>query len=303
MPFTLAHPAAILPLYAWSGARLPLAALAIGSMAPDFVYYAPFGVNGRYTHTPAGLVLFCLPAGVLAWLLFHVFLKRPLAALLPACVFRRLPVDALDGGALRCARPAPVLLALAAGALTHIAWDAMTHAHTPIVRGLPLLQSVVWAGPEYTLRLYKLLQHLSTVAGLAVLLLAAARWRRRAPVLRPADASLPPAAKPASLAAAGLLAAMESFGHAASAVADGPEHLAVRAMLGAVRGAAAPLLMFCVAWHLLDLQRRRAAAGVATAPAPPPVPTAAGSRCPRRCSKPCSAARWTPRTSHGKTSP
>ena len=68
MPFTVSHAAAVLPL---KNSRLPLAALMVGSMSPDFAYFLPAALSARTaSHSLPGIFLFCLPAGLCIWQLF-----------------------------------------------------------------------------------------------------------------------------------------------------------------------------------------------------------------------------------------
>ncbi|MFC0626204.1 DUF4184 family protein [Kribbella deserti] len=129
MPFTLAHPAVVLPLF-----RRPFvpAALVAGAMAPDAPYflaalgisatssedwYEPF-VNATVTHSPLGLLL-GLPATV-ALVLLYWALRQPLAALLQAAT---PPLDVRNkvqyGGWL--------LVSGVIGIATHLGWDYLTH--------------------------------------------------------------------------------------------------------------------------------------------------------------------------------
>src|SRR6188768_3171058 len=121
MPYPFAHPAAVLPLARPLGRFGVPSALAIGSIAPDFWYFVPLVERGE-SHSVAGLAWFCLPLGLLLYALFHLFLKQPLIALLSPRV----------------------------GALTHLAWDALTHSHDDAWR-------------------HNWLQHASTVGGTLVL--------------------------------------------------------------------------------------------------------------------------------------
>src|SRR5207237_10271282 len=80
MPFTLAHPAAILPL---RGLRyLRTAPLIIGAMIPDLPYYVParFGHFGPGTHSVTGSFTTCMVLGY-ATLGCGFLLRRPLTAL------------------------------------------------------------------------------------------------------------------------------------------------------------------------------------------------------------------------------
>src|ERR1044071_5740990 len=80
MPFTLAHPAAVLPMR-----RAPLmraVPLIVGAMTPDVPYYFPWRLARHIpqeTHTFLGTFTLDLPMG-LAMLLLVWLLRAPLAA-------------------------------------------------------------------------------------------------------------------------------------------------------------------------------------------------------------------------------
>ena len=175
MPFTLAHPAAVLPmrraLRGWS----VFSALLLGSMSPDFAYFLPAPLNTTQTHSPAALLWFCLPTGVLAFLLFHWVLKRPLAFLLPRAVRCRLSPGRLASSRLSLALLPKVCLCVTIGAATHLLWDSFTHEGAFFVVRVAALQTVLVDIADYTMRAHRVLQHCSTLLGLAVLL--AATWQ------------------------------------------------------------------------------------------------------------------------------
>ncbi len=177
MPFTLAHPAAVLPFYR---SRVPFSALVIGSMIPDFEYFARFGFGNTFSHTLPGLFLFCLPAGLVVLWVFHRFLKQPLFALLPDGHRMRLGKYMDRFPFLPLNRLALLILGVLLGAVTHVAWDAFTHSFGWAVRHLPALDATLLQTGWGKLRLFKMLQHLSTLAGLALIAGAYGYWRRRA---------------------------------------------------------------------------------------------------------------------------
>lgn len=173
MPFTISHAAAALPVHALSRARLPMAALMVGSMAPDFAYFLPLELSRVETHSFAGLFQFCLPVGLAMWLYFVTVLERPTLAFLPDAWRTRLPRTVLTARAMILAA-----LAILLGALTHLAWDAFTHSSTPVVEALPGFNDRV----EILGRLvpvYFVLQVLSSVFGLVALGAWALNIRRR----------------------------------------------------------------------------------------------------------------------------
>src|SRR5260370_20512196 len=82
MPWTFAHPAAVLPLRLWCPQRLSFGALVVGSISPDIGYYVGWFDLATAAHTPLGLLTICLPSGLALTALVRV-LHRPMAGLLP----------------------------------------------------------------------------------------------------------------------------------------------------------------------------------------------------------------------------
>src|SRR5262245_12034783 len=82
MPWTFAHPAAVLPLRRYCPAPLNFPALIVGSMTPDLGYHILRKDFAFYAHSLRGSVLLCLPTAlVLLGLL--CLLRKPLCYLLP----------------------------------------------------------------------------------------------------------------------------------------------------------------------------------------------------------------------------
>jgi uncharacterized protein DUF4184 len=156
MPFTLSHPAAAAPF--WPLVRrnwLPLSALAIGTLSPDFEYLWRLRTEWRVSHTPLGILDFCLPFGLAALALWVYVVRTPtrrLLALPPA------PLDTPPRWWLRSAA------AIVLGAATHIVWDGFTHGFDWAVRLVPGLQHTVRVG-SLAIPVFNLLQHASTVIG------------------------------------------------------------------------------------------------------------------------------------------
>ena len=178
MPFTISHAAAVLPLRRFTKGALPLAALMIGSMSPDFSYFLPGDLAFLPTHTLAGLFWFCWPAGLAAWLLFVHVLEAPTLALLPEPWRTRItPSDSR----ITLANIALASVAVLIGAVTHVIWDSFTHRYSPVTDALPLLRISLFKIGWTHIYVYKFLQHLSSVVGMIALLIWA--WRiRHAPV-------------------------------------------------------------------------------------------------------------------------
>lgn len=186
MPVTPAHPAAALPLRGLLGRLGSASALVIGSMTPDLAYFLPFSVPRSTSHSLAGLLYFCLPAGLGLWATYRVLLCPLFAAMLPQAISRRLRVSGPLGWSLADCVAAAVSVLV--GAVTHLAWDSFTHASGAAVGALPVLRARIPVAGFYHPHLYKVLQHASSIVGLAVLAAMAARWYVRAPI-GPADDS------------------------------------------------------------------------------------------------------------------
>jgi hypothetical protein len=256
VPFTLAHPAAILPLRHLRYLRT--APLIIGSIAPDLPSYAPLRYTGhllRETHRLRGSWSIDLPLGFALLVLLFV-LRRPLTVLLPARS-RGLCLRAL---APYAQRPSEWLLAPAAiliGVWTHLLWDSFTHSDGWMVRRIDVLSRVVTIGP-YTGELCHVLQYLSSVVGLAIMIVW--YWRLRSPVAPPADPH-----RPHSTAAPVLLLAA-----AAAALIGGVQAIETYRATTAVYHTLDVLLTHTLAWFaalyllagaLTALQREAAESG------------------------------------------
>ena len=174
MPLTFpSHAAAILPLRLLPGVRrLPTSALVIGSTAPDLTYL--IGTYGADSHHPLGLLTFCLPAGVVAFLLLEALLLPVLAPLLVTLLPQRL---GRTGVRVLGPRPLPnhpagwlaVAAAVLLGAVTHQLWDGFTHAWMWPARVLYPGVTLSLAGQPVLLS--RVLQHLSSALGAVIVLL------------------------------------------------------------------------------------------------------------------------------------
>lgn len=164
MPFTFAHPAAVLPMLSWRW--VSWTGLILGSMMPDFEYFLRLRLTGEYGHTWWGILYFDLPLGILLAIVFHAFVKHPLVRNSPDILRSRwTSLASLDFWAFFRTRWIVVLYSLVIGAFTHVLWDSITHNDTVIVNNLPFLKTQISLYfEEYPL--YHLLQHASTGIGL-----------------------------------------------------------------------------------------------------------------------------------------
>lgn len=173
MPFTVSHAAAVLPIHRFSKHRLPLTALMIGSMAPDFGYFFSHETSRQLTHGFTSLVTFSLPAGLAVWIFYVALLEKATITLLPDRWHTRFAhTDAITPSLIARAGIAVVL-----GALTHILWDAFTHRGTFVTDAFPVLSGITPGLPWLTV--YHLLHGLSSAVGLVILIVWARRLHRQ----------------------------------------------------------------------------------------------------------------------------
>jgi membrane-bound metal-dependent hydrolase YbcI (DUF457 family) len=168
LPFTVSHAAAVLPLHRLSQHKLPLSALMIGSMAPDFGYVFSYEVSRPITHSFSGLFIFSLPVGLLVWLFYVAMLEKATITLLSDRWHTRFAhTDALTASLIVRA-----CIAILLGAVTHLLWDSFTHRGTFTTDAIPALLGPT---PGFSwLPIYHLLHGLSSVVGLVIL----AHWAR-----------------------------------------------------------------------------------------------------------------------------
>ncbi len=166
MPFTLSHPAAILPL---RRKGLVFSALVIGSMAPDFNYFIPYMPEKSFTHSIPGIFLFCIPVGFIVLFLFHKTLKQPFLSLLPENHRLRLLNFSSGFSFLPPRRLFLILFSMFLGVLTHLLWDSFTHLYGWGVIAFPFFQQPLIHIGSRGIALYTVLQHLSTAIGLVII--------------------------------------------------------------------------------------------------------------------------------------
>ncbi len=174
VPFTLSHTAAALPFRR----GLIFSGVVVGTLAPDFEYFLRFSPQDRFGHTLLGAFIFTLPLGLLVLWIFHNVIKMPVFALLPQVLQSRLRHTLYR---FRFGPPRRLLLVVVSvliGIASHLLWDAFTHPTTWLYHHWVFLRQPIYLPVLGWTGYYKLLQHVSTLAGLAVLGLWFAHWYR-----------------------------------------------------------------------------------------------------------------------------
>lgn len=252
MPFTLAHPAAVLPFVR---GRFVTAGLVAGAMAPDLPYFAraaripvyagawyePF-LNATTSHSWSGAVTVSL-VYALALCGCYRLVRAPLLDL--------APVQVPAGRSEACSRSPLVGLGwLVASALlgiaTHLVWDALTHADGSVVPGAELLRAPMVGELSWA----RALRHASSAVGLAVVAGYVARRLRGAPRRRLGARRAWTLAVGAGLVlTAGLVNGWRAAAYAGGRSGDRAAELVLsQAAKGAGAAAIAVLLLYAVAW-------------------------------------------------------
>jgi hypothetical protein len=174
VPITPAHAAAAWPLHAIAK-RLPLAALVIGTFAPDLEYLLRLRPAGKFGHSPVGLVVFCVPVTLLVFWGWRALVRPAIAPLLP--VGLRAALVAPEPGRRTDVVPLAIVAALL-GAASHVFWDGFTHGTG---WGVELIPFLARSSARFQLQWFTVAQYASSVVGVLVILLWIALTLRRFP--------------------------------------------------------------------------------------------------------------------------
>lgn len=166
MPFTVSHAAIVLVFKKLHPSWFSLSGLIAGAMSPDLLYFLMVSTNYRgLSHSWTGLLLFCLPAGVLFAWSFNALVKYHLIVHLPSPIDKHLSGLATTSWGLFTVRDwVRLIISVLIGTVSHFFWDSFTHLHGEMVTLLPFLKSSVTIF-EKRFYPYNILQHASTLIG------------------------------------------------------------------------------------------------------------------------------------------
>src|SRR5205814_1058038 len=121
------HPVAVLPLLpVRARLRLDATCLVIGTMVPDFEYFARGERDGEFGHRLSAIGYWAIPVTIISALLYHRIIKWPLLLAAPQWLARRaLPLVGAPWPAARLSVGLVASLAVSAalGDLTHLFLD------------------------------------------------------------------------------------------------------------------------------------------------------------------------------------
>lgn len=166
MPFTLAHPAIILPLV--KSKRISATALVIGTMIPDFKFYLQLKENTLSEDQGLTMIWFDLILVFILSLLFHLLLKKPLIEHLPILWSQKTQENFnFNWKDYFFQNKFIVLVSASLGIASHIVWDAFTHHNGFFVEWFPFLSSTIFI-LEHGVKLFFILQIIFSVLGLGI---------------------------------------------------------------------------------------------------------------------------------------
>ena len=179
MPFTFAHPLAVMPIGLKQNKYFDLTALIIGSMAPDFEYFIHFKPYQLHGHTILGQLYYNLPIVILVAVLWHYLIKEQIIINLPK------PFDTYYFYLMKAnwnissVKAFFVFVASALfGMFTHLLWDSFTHVEGYFVSSIGFLSSGI-CFLNHEIPIYKILQHGSTLIGVSILALLLIRLQQK----------------------------------------------------------------------------------------------------------------------------
>lgn len=187
MPFTLAHPALVLPLKYLPKKWISVTALVIGSVIPDAESYLRMYAEKNLTHSWPGFFIFGLPVGLFLSFVFHNVVRNTLIDNLPGFIFRRLaPFKLFNWNDRFKQHWHIIILCMIVGGGSHFLWDSFSEFDGWLHQQMPVLRGNILIG-EHQLEIAYLIQYISTLAGLLVvlvffLLLPSSNTNRPSPV-------------------------------------------------------------------------------------------------------------------------
>jgi hypothetical protein len=165
MPFTLSHPALVLPITYMPKRFYSLTGLFVGSMVPDFEYFLRMNVNSIYSHKWLGILWFDLPLALMLTFIYHYTVRDSLINNLPKAAFIRISqFNKFSWYEYFKAKWLIVIISIIIGSFSHVFWDSFTHVTGYFVLKFhPLRHSLLFFGKN--IYVYDLLQHISTIVG------------------------------------------------------------------------------------------------------------------------------------------
>ena len=156
MPYTLSHAVVAIPLKLLTRGRIPIAAMIVGSLSPDFPYLLALTPTSAPGHSLIGVLIYCLVPSLFVLLVWYRLLETSMLEFL-GLPKRKWSFDMSSYFSL--------VFGVLLGAYSHVLWDATSHSY-----GMFVIGSDFWHQQLFSLPLYKWNQYASGVLSLVALL-------------------------------------------------------------------------------------------------------------------------------------
>lgn len=168
MPFTLAHPGAVVFI---KNKHFNLSALILGSMAPDFIYFMLFSPSSNLGHTILGSIIVNIPLCFLLNYIYYKYIKDPFILNSPNFISKYYWSFLYTRNNVTNIKEAVVFMySSIIGMITHVFLDSFTHKTGYFVLKLNFLrQTIDLLG--HKIYVYKIAQHGGTVLGFIIILI------------------------------------------------------------------------------------------------------------------------------------
>jgi len=167
MPFTLSHPALVLPLNLLPKKWVSITGLVIGSMAPDFQSFFTDG-DKTQTHTWWAILWFCLPVSIIVSFLYHLSVREMLITHLPRFLqLKFIRYKDLDWVRTFKRNWFVIIISIVIGAASHLFWDSFSHFNGFFITGNRSLQGNAVIGGR-SIEIPFLIQYLNSAIGLLI---------------------------------------------------------------------------------------------------------------------------------------
>lgn len=165
MPFTFSHAAAVLPFCKAKKIPVSVTGLIIGSMVPDFEFLFLLRESDYVGHLWPGILLFNIPAAILAAFIFHYLIRNSLIVHLPEFLQQRFTrFLSFNWKAYFKQHYMAFIVCVAVGIATHVFIDAFTHKSGFMAKPASFFQAEIKV-LIFPLPVYFILQLLTSVLG------------------------------------------------------------------------------------------------------------------------------------------
>lgn len=185
MPFTLAHPAIILPLKFLPKKWISLTALIVGSVMPDLESFIKLRPEKNFSHTWMGFLYLGIPAGLLLSFFFHNVIRDPLIHNLPSFLQKRfLKFKGFNWTERFKKNWVVVTVCLIIGGASHFFWDSFSDPNGWFMSVFPQLKGNITRSDGSLQEIPYLIQYINTILGVLIIFYFVVRMPTNQPVTR-----------------------------------------------------------------------------------------------------------------------